>query len=68
MEGERILVPYEEVRQLLGGIGRSTLYNLIDTDKLTRVSIGRRGFITRDSLDGYVVSLTGNQTVGGDLP
>lgn len=64
MDGERVLVPYDEVRHWLGGIGRSTLYSLIDSQKLTRVCIGRRGFITRDSLDGYVASLTG---VGGDL-
>ena len=58
MEIERMLIPYGEVMELLGGIGRSTLYGLIDSGKLTRACIGRRGFITADSLHAYVVALS----------
>jgi hypothetical protein len=52
--GNRTLVPLVEARHALGGIGHSTLYNLIDSHALTRVSIGRRAFITLDSLIIYL--------------
>ena len=54
----RLLVPYEEARHQLGDIGRTKFYELIDTAQLVRVCIGRRGFITAESLAAYVGSLT----------
>jgi len=54
----RLLVPYDEARKQLGGIGRTTMYELIEQKKLIRVSIGRRGFITAESLAAYVDRLT----------
>lgn len=50
----RLLVPYDESRHRLGDIGRTKFYELIEQKELTRVSIGRRGFITAESLEAYV--------------
>lgn len=58
IEARRLLVPYEEARRQLGGIGRTKFYELIDHNELVRVSIGRRGFITGESLNAYVELLT----------
>jgi len=55
---QRLLVPYDEARHVLGDIGRTKFYELIDEKRIVRVSIGRRGFITADSLTAYVQSLT----------
>ncbi len=55
---DRLLVPYDEARRRLGDIGRTTFYQLIDEQKLVRVNIGRRGFITAESLPAYVDQLT----------
>lgn len=55
----RSLYPFDEARQdRLGGIGRTTIYRLINEGKLTKVNIGRRAFITADSIDSYIESLT----------
>jgi len=54
----RILVPHDEAMAALGGIGRTTLYELIATGRLTKVNIGRRSFITAKSIDTYVETLT----------
>jgi len=54
----RMLVPYGEAMQALGGIGRTTLFELINGGQLERVNIGRRGFITTKSLTAYVDSLS----------
>ena len=42
----------------LGGISRTTLYELINNGHLVKVNIGTRGFITGQSLTKYVESLT----------
>ena len=41
----------------LGGVGRTTVYELIKRGELTQVHIGRRGFITTESLAAYVERL-----------
>ena len=52
------LVSMQEAREhYLGGLGRTTLYELIKRGELTQVHIGRRGFITADSLEHYVTRL-----------
>ena len=56
-QAERILLPYDEVQHALGGIGRTTLHELINGQKLDRRRIGRRSFVTRESLDRYVASI-----------
>jgi hypothetical protein len=58
IETDRLLIPYDDARIALGGIGRTTLYELIDSGQIVRVNIGRRGFITAKSLAAYVDSLS----------
>jgi excisionase family DNA binding protein len=49
------LVSIQEAREeWLGGVGRTTLYELIKRGELTQVHVGRRGFITAESLAAYV--------------
>jgi hypothetical protein len=50
----RSLIPLPDVRRILGGIGHNTLYGLIDRHQLTRCVIGRRAFITADSLAAFL--------------
>lgn len=52
-EGNR-LVSIPEARAFLGGIGHTTIYELINRGELLKVNIGRRGFITAESLAAYV--------------
>ncbi|MEW2484101.1 helix-turn-helix domain-containing protein [Mycobacterium sp. NPDC049093] len=61
----RRLVPIPEARQALGGIGRSTLYELVARGEFVKVNIGRRGFITAKSLDAYVDRLSVSAVGGG---
>jgi len=53
----RHLVPIEDAQQELGGIGRTTLYRLIEEGHLTRARIGRRAFITGESIANYINSI-----------
>jgi excisionase family DNA binding protein len=54
---ERKLYPIEETAGVLG-VGRTTVYGLVDKGELRLVHIGRRGLITADSLDAYVERLS----------
>jgi len=40
------------------GVSRSVVYSLIASGHLKRVKIGRRAFITRESMDNYLAQLT----------
>lgn len=51
------LVPIADAQIALGGISRTTLYRLVSDGALTRVNIGRRAFVTAESIDAYVESL-----------
>ena len=42
----------------LGGIGHTTIYDLIKRHELVKVNIGRRGFVTSESLAAYVDRLS----------
>lgn len=53
----RLLYPEGEAREQLGGISRSTLYQLIKDGKLTPTKLGRRVFIAADELERYVSTL-----------
>jgi len=55
---KRRLVPIDQAQLELGGIGRTTLYRLIKEGHLTRANIGRRSFITGESLDRFIDSIT----------
>ena len=52
--GTKRLVSIPEAREVLGGIGHSTIYELIKRGELTKVNIGRRGLITAESLAAYM--------------
>jgi hypothetical protein len=58
----RLLYPVPEARALLGGIGHTTIYELMKTGQLERVNIGRRTFITAKSLVAYLDRLCGAAT------
>jgi excisionase family DNA binding protein len=42
----------------LGGLSRTTVYELVKQGHLVKVNIGRRGFITAESLRAYVDRLS----------
>lgn len=54
-----LLYSYAEVMQQLC-VGLTTVYKLIDTGQLKRVTIGRRALVTAESLEAYVNSLKGS--------
>jgi excisionase family DNA binding protein len=61
---ERRLVGVQAAQEMLGGIGRTTLYRLRRDGELDSVSIGRRSLITVDSIDAYVARLRTEQERG----
>ena len=54
----RALVPVGESMYELGGIGRTTLWALVRDGHLRKANIGRRAFITGESLADYITNLT----------
>lgn len=60
----RRLYPIPEARHKLGGIGRTTVYELINRREIEKVSIGRRAFITSDSLEAYLDRLSAESSDG----
>jgi hypothetical protein len=52
------LVSIPEAREILGGIGHTTMYELIKRGEVLKVNIGRRGFITSESLAAYLDRIT----------
>ncbi len=55
---DRLLVPIPDTCAQLGGVSRTTVYELVNNGQLVKVNIGRRGFITAESLNAYVASLS----------
>jgi predicted DNA-binding transcriptional regulator AlpA len=53
----RRLLPYDEVRHLLGGISRTTLHELMNAGRVERVKLGTRGFVTMESIDRFIAEL-----------
>ena len=51
------LVPIPDSCGVLGGIGRTKLYELINDGQLTKVRIGSRAFITGESLENFLIQL-----------
>lgn len=58
MTGTRMLVSISDTCAELGGVSRTTVYALVNSGLLTKVNIGSRGLITRESLAAYVASLS----------
>jgi hypothetical protein len=46
-----------EAREILGGIGHTMIYELVNEGHLTKVKMGRRSFITADSINSFLTSL-----------
>ncbi|WP_111512245.1 helix-turn-helix domain-containing protein [Mycobacterium kyogaense] len=57
-ENDRLLFAVPEACASLGGISRTTLWELVSRGELTRVNVGRRTFVTAKSLAAYVDRLT----------
>jgi len=53
----QLLIPIPAARKTLGDIGLTTIYSLVNKGLLKKVSIGRRSFITAESLSAYVEEL-----------
>jgi predicted DNA-binding transcriptional regulator AlpA len=51
---EALLVSVTETRPLLGGISRTTFYELIKAGYLKPVKIGRRTFLRIDSIRAFL--------------
>ena len=58
----RLLVPIPGAQAALGGLGRTTIYELAKRGDIVRVNIGRRSFITMASLEEYIDSLSASGT------
>jgi hypothetical protein len=54
----QLLVPIPDTCSKLGGVSRTTVYDLVNQGELIKVNIGRRGFITTESLVAYVDRLS----------
>lgn len=54
---EQLLFPIPGAADQLGGVCRTTVYRLINNGQLELVKIGRRSFVTGESLTSYVESL-----------
>ena len=64
MAENRMLVSIPNTCAELGGVSRTTVYDLVNRGLLTKVNIGSRSFVTGDSLALYVESLA--QPVNSD--
>jgi hypothetical protein len=49
-----LLVDYRAAAGLLGGISIMTLHRMIEAGELVRVKLGRRAFVTRESVGALV--------------
>lgn len=54
----QLLIPVPTACARLGGVSRTTIYELVKQRELVKVNIGRRGFITAESLEAYVDRLS----------
>lgn len=52
------LLSIPDAQVSLGGVSRTMIYQLIQRGEIVKVNVGRRGFITRKSLDAYIDRLT----------
>jgi excisionase family DNA binding protein len=55
---QRRLYSIHETAQQLGGLGRTTIYELAKRGDIQLVKIGARSFVTDESLNQYVERLT----------
>lgn len=55
--GDQLLIPVPHVQHKLGGLGLTKTYELFNKKELELVHIGRRSFVTAESLKSYVERL-----------
>jgi excisionase family DNA binding protein len=56
-ELRRLLYPIAEACELLGGIGRTTLYEEAKSGRIHFTKIGSRSFVSHDEIQSYLSSL-----------
>lgn len=56
--GNNTLNPVEEFQRQLGGIGRTTAFQLFREGKVRTVKIGRRTLVPQSEIDRYLESLS----------
>jgi excisionase family DNA binding protein len=61
---ERVLVTIDEAAAALG-VGRSTVYKLMNGGDLVPAKIGRRSLVTADSVRAYAAKVSGADVVAG---
>lgn len=62
-----VLHPVPEAQEKLGGIGRTTLYQLVAAGELPTIHIGRRMFIPSDAIADFIARRReGGESCGGD--
>lgn len=59
---KRQILSVEKSCEYLGGISKVSLYNRVNAGEIQLIKIGRRSFITLESMDAYLDRLIG----GGD--
>jgi hypothetical protein len=65
---DQLLVPIPDTCSKLGNVSRTTVYALVNQGELVKVNIGRRGFITAESLAAYVDRLSEAAASGTSTP
>lgn len=50
----RKLYPVAEARQLLGGIGKTFFYDLVNQRELELIKLGRRSYVSAGSIDALI--------------
>ncbi len=66
---QRRLYPVDEAAELLGGITERSVWNLVATNKILSVHVGRRRMIPAEAIESYVQSLiAAAQSDAADTP
>ena len=55
---KRELYSIEEAREILGGIARNTIYELLRNGDLSSVAIGRRRFVSATAIADFIAGAT----------
>jgi hypothetical protein len=65
---DRLLISGPAARHMLGDLGTTKYCELLNKGELERVNIGRRSFVTAESLHAYVERLRGDNIVEEKAP
>lgn len=60
------LISIRKAQETLGDVGRTKIYELIKQGHLTKVSIGTRSLIVRESISAYITWLGGRPANGAE--